>query len=497
MIKNTNGNPLSSLSQSFPGHGLVKKFLGQTRTQILLHYLVLIVVFVFGSQWLFQYLYFRHIENRVEGDLQEQVDEFKDQFRILKEQEDFNATQLKELIDTYLRAELPEDENYLIFFLDGQYYQSNPLSLPAYLQVDSPLMRRLTAVQTATEGTEFTEDSELGDIVYHAKPLELKGQIRGVFIAAHTTGGERQEVLEGVSVFLAVESVCLTLALLIAWGISARLLAPLEQLAVTARVISEEDLRQRVLVRGTGELADLGQAFNNMVDRLERAFEAQRHLLQDVGHELRTPITIVRGHLELMGDDVAEQQETLDLVLDELDRMKDLVDQLSTLAKSGQPDFVTRSSVDLQVFTNDLILKARAIAERNWRVEIMGEGMICIDRQRITEAMINLIQNAIQHSSSIDTITVGAKSTSQDIRFWVSDTGEGIPPEYQDSIFERFTQVKQSRYPSEGSGLGLSIVRAIVEAHRGHVELASQLGVGSTFTLVLPQLTCEESYVNK
>ncbi len=287
----------------------------------------------------------------------------------------------------------------------------------------------------------------------------------------------------------------LALALVLAWFAAGRVLIPLRLLTNTAHAITESDLTQRILIQGRGELAEVAKTFNDMMDRLEGAFDTQRDFINDAGHELRTPITIIRGHLELLDDDPEAQQETIALVMDELDRMSRLVEDLLLLSKAERPDFLQLETIDLQLLTEELFTKATALADRNWKLEATTTGRMVGDRQRITEAVMNLAQNATQHTAPTDTIFLGMAITKHKVKLWVSDTGEGIALEDQERIFERFARAANSRRRSEGSGLGLSIVQAIAEAHGGQVCLRSQLAVGATFTLVLPLDPPRESVI--
>jgi len=227
-----------------------------------------------------------------------------------------------------------------------------------------------------------------------------------------------------------------------------------------------------------------------MLDRLEEAFSTQRRFVDDASHELRTPITIVRGHLELMGDDPDERREVVRLVTDELDRMARIVEDLLVLAQAQRPDFLRVEDVSLAELTSDIDAKVRALGDRDWRLDEIGEGIIRVDPQRITQAMVQLASNAVRHSSSGDTIVLGSSLTDdggrRTVRLWVRDFGPGIAPEDQERIFERFARAGSPRAHRPGAGLGLAIVRAIAEAHRGTVHLDSALGRGSTFTLILP-----------
>jgi signal transduction histidine kinase len=253
----------------------------------------------------------------------------------------------------------------------------------------------------------------------------------------------------------------------------------------TARSISETDLSARIPERGQDEVAQLAATFNEMLDRLERAFDAQRRFAHDAGHELKTPLTIVRGHLELLEDDRAERERTLALVLDELDRMARIVEDLLLLANRDARDFLALGTVDVGMLTDELVAKANALSSRDWVVEERGRGVIVADRQRLTQAVMQLAQNATRHTEPGVPLTIGSSVDGGEASLWVRDAGPGIALDEQATIFERFARGARSRR-QEGAGLGLAIVRAIAEAHHGRVELESAPGLGSRFTIVVP-----------
>jgi signal transduction histidine kinase len=254
----------------------------------------------------------------------------------------------------------------------------------------------------------------------------------------------------------------------------------------TARSISETDLSRRIPVQGRDEIGQLTTTFNEMLGRLETAFETQRHFVDDAGHELKTPITIIRGHLELLDEgDPEERRETVALVMDELDRMSRIVNDLLLLAKSEEPDFLGLETVDVEPLTDELQLKASALGARDWRVERRGRGIIVADRQRLTQAVVQLVQNAVDQTSDGDRISLGSAIENGEALFWVRDEGPGIPLEEQERIFQRFGRGTGARR-AEGAGLGLAIVKAIADAHHGRVDLYSRPGAGALFTLVVP-----------
>jgi signal transduction histidine kinase len=220
-----------------------------------------------------------------------------------------------------------------------------------------------------------------------------------------------------------------------------------------------------------------------MLDRLQQAFATQRQFLNDVGHELRTPITIVRGHLEVLGEDPEERRETVALVTDELERMRRLVDELVVLAKAEQPDFLVRSPVDISELADEIARKAARLADRDWRMEMTGTEVIEADRQRLTQAIVQLAQNAVQHTAPGDTIALGTAMVDGYAHFWVRDSGPGFGDDTDPGrLFEQFVGRR-----SNGTGLGLAIVKAIATAHGGDVDAREAPGGGALFTITVPQ----------
>ncbi|MEL6160427.1 MAG: ATP-binding protein [Cyanobacteria bacterium J06627_32] len=471
--------------------GHTSRFWGETRTRIFLLYTVLMVLLSGLTVPVFRYLLFRQIDLRVRADLNEEREDFTTAYEIWEAAPDQTLPELKSFISNYLVEQVPEDDNFHIVLLDRKFFRSNPFSLPAPIQSKSALFQQWKDVTTFTRGEERSDDPDIGNVLFKAEPLMLNGVQRGVYVFVHTAAGERQEVLIGVSLFLWMTVGVVTLALVLAWVGTGYLLMPLRTLSRTARTISDSDLSARIPKRQqNGELSELIDTFNAMMDRIQQAFDSQRAFTNDAGHELRTPITIIRGHLELLGEDPQERQGTVELVIDELDRMGRLVNDMILLAKSERKDFLTLETIDIESFAAALLTKARALASRNWTLKIESKGRIVGDRQRLTGALLNLLRNAAQHTQPHDTIELGCgikpsqHGTTQQVEFWVRDTGEGISPADQSRVFARFARGQQRR--SEGSGLGLSIVAAIAAAHKGKVSLVSAPGVGSTFLLTLP-----------
>ena len=389
---------------------------------------------------------------------------------------------VKAVFDTFLRRNIPTNYEVMITFVAGK-----PYKVPgARSAVASDVEGVLFELADATSPARGEVDTEQGTLRYLAMPVAgTNGQTLGVFAVAQFVDLQRQVVDDELRVVALMGIVVLMVASVLAYVAAGRVLAPVRAVQTTARSISESDLSQRITVEGHDEIASLAHTFNDMLDRLQASFVTQRNFVDDASHELRTPITIIRGHLELLGDDPAERDETIAIVTDELDRMSRMVDDLLVLARAERPDFLQPAAVDVEPLTRDLLAKASTLAHRDWQLEQVGRGRIIADEQRLTQAVMQLAQNATQHTHEGDVVILGSAVESAEARLWVTDRGPGIPLEHQDRVFQRFARGGRTR-SSEGAGLGLSIVRAIAEAHGGRVELRSASGAGATFTLVVP-----------
>jgi signal transduction histidine kinase len=358
-----------------------------------------------------------------------------------------------------------------------------PVALP--LHKDADARRRIFASPDST-GTLHRPG---GDIRW-AKVTVARpgGEPEAAFVVAFHPGREQARADEVFRVLLAISGVALLLTTGIAWVVAGRILKPVRLVRATAAQLTEQDLTRRIPVHGRDDVAALAGTFNAMLDRLERAFAAQREFVDDAGHELRTPITIVRGHLELMGDDPAEREETVRLVTDELDRMSRIVEDLLLLAKAERPDFVTPEPVQLAELTADVYVKARTLGDRDWLLAEVAEGEARLDPQRITQAMVQLAQNAVRHTVPGQRIRIGSRVRQGHVELYVADSGTGVRPEDAGVIFERFRRGTARRGArGSGAGLGLSIVKAIAEGHGGRVLLRDTEGGGATFILSLEE----------
>jgi signal transduction histidine kinase len=387
------------------------------------------------------------------------------------------------IFDTFLRRNIPGEGEALFTVVDGRAYRAS-FSPPHRLDAEPELIRRWAGLAQTRSGE---VDSPAGPARWLAIPLRDGDRTLGTFVVANFVQQERNEVDEAVRVVILVSAGVLLAGVALAWLAAGRVLAPVRTLTDTARAITAETgLERRIEVSGSGELAEVATTVNEMLDRLEAAFRTQLDFVNDAGHELRTPLTIVRGQLQTLDDDPAERAETMALVDDELNRMGRIVDDLLLLAKAERPGFLELDLLDLEVFTVELHAKAEALGPRRWLIDAVGNTTMRADRDRLTQAMVNLAANAVHHTPPDAEIGIGSSVEDGDARLWVRDTGIGVSSGDEDRIFDRFARGEHQRARSEGAGLGLAIARAVAEAHDGRVELINRPGQGATFAMVVP-----------
>jgi signal transduction histidine kinase len=285
----------------------------------------------------------------------------------------------------------------------------------------------------------------------------------------------------------------IAIALILTLVLSRRISAPIRVLTSTARKLGKGDFSQRVPSKGKGEIAELSQAFNSMADDIERNEKLRQNLVADTAHELRTPLSNLRGYLEAIKDDVIKPDATtINSLYEEATLLTRLVDDLQELA------LAEASELKLVLQADDIseVIKQAVVSSQSQsndkgislNMELPDKLPLCeIDSQRIAQVLHNLISNAITHTPRDGTITVSAKEAGQYAEVAVADTGEGIPADELENIFERFYRVDRSRSRrTGGSGLGLTIAKRLVEAHGGKINVQSEPGKGSRFTFTVP-----------
>ena len=313
---------------------------------------------------------------------------------------------------------------------------------------------------------------------------------------------QKEAFLVGIKRTLLLAAVVAGLAaVLLTVGLSRRILRPVETLTAAARRMEKGDLSQRVEVQSNDEIGELARAFNAMSDGLTRLEELRRNMVTDVAHELRTPLSNIRGYLEALQDGVVEpKREVVDSLHEEAMLLNRLVDDLQELALAEAEQLrLERKPVGPADLVNKATDAARAQAAAqgiSLRADLPDDlPLVDADPQRIEQVLGNLLSNALTHTPSGGEVVVAARrcpelvegAKESEVELSVRDTGEGIPPEHLPYIFERFYRADRSRSRvTGGTGLGLAIARQLVEAHGGRITVKSQVGQGAAFTFTLP-----------
>jgi heavy metal sensor kinase len=299
----------------------------------------------------------------------------------------------------------------------------------------------------------------------------------------------------------------LAVALVGGWLLARYFVQPVEAITRTAQEITAHNLGQRIPVRQVNdEITRLAETLNEMISRLEDSFKQIRQFTGDASHELRTPLAVLMGELEIAlrsPKSSEEYQDVLTSALEEVHRLSQVVQNLLELSRadSGQVHIV-RDTVNISAMLDDIYEDAMILAEeRDIRVEYRStpDVMLLGDKVRLHEALLNVVDNAIKYTHAGGRIIIALEceddeEQSQCALVSVSDTGVGIPADEIPRIFDRFYRVDKARSKEVGGhGLGLSIVKWIVEAHHGSIHVQSHIGKGTTFFIRIPLALAEEA----
>jgi two-component system, OmpR family, sensor kinase len=389
----------------------------------------------------------------------------------------------------FLARNVPNDDELLVGWWRGRPQVSSPADDLA----ESESFQDAVAPLIPRSGSTRLHDPTDGELLITVQSVRQSRET-GALVVVTRLDEARAGLHETMRTYALVAGLALVLVTALAGWQSGRLLSPLRTLRGTAEEIGETDLSRRIEVVGNDDITALTRTVNGMLDRLEAAFVDQREFLDDAGHELRTPLTVLRGHLELLDvENPGEVAETRALLLDEVDRMARLVGDLILLAKSDRPDFITLAPVGLGGLTADLLAKARGLGDRDWVLDATAEGpdgdpsgdTVLVDEQRVTQAVLQLADNAVKHTCPGDVVAIGSSYDGDVVRLWVRDTGPGVPVADRAQVFERFGRSLVAP-GDEGFGLGLSIVRAIAVAHGGAVTVEDAVPAGAKFVITLP-----------
>jgi two-component system sensor histidine kinase BaeS len=284
-------------------------------------------------------------------------------------------------------------------------------------------------------------------------------------------------------------------AILISLFFSRRILHPLRAMMQASQRIADGHYQERVTVGSADELGQLAARFNQMAEKLEQVEAMRRQLIGDVSHELRTPLTAIKGSMEgLMDGILPATDETYQQIHQEADRLNHLVDDLQELSR------VEAGAYDLDLRLTQIVPLMETLAKR-FRQQFKEKRVrldlnlpadlpsVLADEHRILQVLTNLTGNALQYTPEGGTVAISAVRDNRTVRITIRDTGVGIAPRHLAHLFDRFYRVDKSRSRAAGggSGIGLTIVKYLVEAHGGEISVESEgIGKGSAFLFTLP-----------
>jgi two-component system OmpR family sensor kinase len=403
-----------------------------------------------------------------------------------------------DFLNEAMKRVVPDHNESILGFLDDKPAYVPSSNIPFRLDKDPAFVATVLQQANANRAVRGTTDAEWGTLRYVIIPVAIKNDAHtGLYVSAYNIDDEVAELSQAFASYAFIALGVLVVVGLVGWFVAGRLLRPIRLLQQAASSASQNALSERIPVSGNDDVSVLATTFNEMLDRLELSFGAQRRLLDDVSHELRTPITIVRGHLELLDPhDADEVAGVRDLSLDELDRMRVLVDDIALLAKTNAPGFLRIADVELGDLAESVLAKAQALApDREWTLVSRAEDSARLDPVRVTQAWLQLAENAVKYSPAGSPIELGSaiRPGTRTVGLWVRDHGRGIPEDHLGRIFERFARVQVGR-GVEGSGLGLSIVAAIAARHGGRAR-AENAGDGGAWVLIELPLGTEPTVV--
>ena len=358
--------------------------------------------------------------------------------------------------------------------------------------LSSPPITQLLSHPPATS-TISTVSSSNVPVLALASPLVSGGHRVGAVVITSSLAAVGSDQRRVLLLVVAEATLAVVVAVTGTYLVLRRLLGTVGQMTTTARLIEAGDLDRRLGDPGTGdEVAELARTLDEMLDRIDTVVASQRRLLSDVSHQLKTPLTVMRGHLEVLDrtgvDRPADVRRTIGIVVAEIEETRLLVEDLLLLGRSLEPDFLDVAPVDLRELIADLVRAASVLADRDVAMGPTSDVVLEADGSRLRGALLNLVDNAIKATSSGDVIEISARTLDDgSVAISVADSGPGLPAGDRARVLERFGRAETEARP--GTGLGLAIVGAVASSHGGTVELRDAALGGLEVLVVLPP-TC-------
>lgn len=403
------------------------------------------------------------------------------------------------IADLLTGPELPEPERRLrtaaqIFDLNGR-----PIAQSGAVQSNTPLEPQILA--RALRGEKIVRSFDLTN--RDLKPVRVRANTRTVMDGPHP-----RYIIRVLMPFKPVEEELARLRRVLAFLVFVTLLVtswagillvrvtlrPVDRIVQKIREIRSDNLGERLYLHDTGdEINRLAQTFNEMLERLEKSFEAQKQIVQDLSHELKTPLTILRGQLEVALKNPRSQDEYAALLqasVSEIENIRRIIDDLLMLARlDSRAGTLEMKRVDLKALLEGLMEDVKILAQaKNISVEFVSRGDSALQGNQIhlKRLFMNLLDNAVKYTPEKGRVRVDLDPGPEQVRIRVADSGPGIDPAHLPHIFDRFYRGERG-LRSDSYGLGLSIVRSIVESHQGRIEVESSPGSGAAFVVFLPR----------
>ena len=395
-----------------------------------------------------------------------------------------------------LLSQFPElariDKFFQIFSPSGTI----TISSPNIKHHDVPLSR--TALEVAFSGQSIFESAK-----YPNEPplrvISVPIMYRDNLLYIVQVGTSMESVGETLHRFLVLLVVAIPIALAVSlaggWFLAGRALRPVDEITLAARRIAAGDLSQRLsMPTAQDEIGRLAATFNNMIGRLDASFRQIRQFTSDASHELRTPLTVMKGETDLIlrrSRPLEDYKTVLESNLEEIDRMTRIVDELLFLSRADMGEVKMEAlPIALQALVEDVHRQAKLLGHDRDIEVVLGTVMPVVvhgDDLRLRELLLNLVENAMKYSHAGGKVEIALLKDGREARLSITDHGIGIAPADHQKIFQRFFRTDVARtHTKKGTGLGLAICAWIADLHKGRVEVQSDLGQGSTFTVVLP-----------
>ncbi|MCJ7625038.1 MAG: ATP-binding protein [Anaerolineaceae bacterium] len=381
--------------------------------------------------------------------------------------------------------QVAENLLFQVWGVDGQLYLGYPVDI----------FEALNHSEELQGSPQFgTFQSSRGSIRVLSVPLQTARNPVGVLQVGMSLSIIEAAQQRWISIIMIITLITMPLVGLGAWFVAGRALEPLARVTeIATQITKADDLMRRIPLSGTteDEVGQMIQAFNETLERLENLFTSQNRFLADVSHDLRTPLTVIKGNVGLMRRMGCTDEESINSIEMEVDRLTRLVGDLLLLAQTESGSLpIDEMVVDLDTVLLEVFQQMRHLAGDRIKLTLLEIDQIQMigDRDRLKQVLLNLVGNAIQHTPQGGDVKLWLRKKDGRIEFQVSDNGPGISEEDLPHIFERFYRGEKSRKRDKGSGfgLGLSIVKGIINAHGGVIEVESRLGEGTTFTVGLP-----------